>query len=74
MEGKNSGPARPSVADYLRSVSVDNFIVEGRDVRVGSRWWTAVECRCGLIGCNGWELIPKAAPGSSLKRRPATPA
>lgn len=47
-----------NVAEYLHSWKIDNFTVDDDHIRIGNRHWRAVECRCGLVDCDGWEMVP----------------
>jgi hypothetical protein len=50
--------ARLALPNYIRSFGIENFAIEGDQVRVGSRFWRADECRCALEACEGWAMIP----------------
>ena len=43
---------------FVQSFGIADFSITGKQVRVGTRFWRAVECRCGIKGCEGWEMIP----------------
>jgi hypothetical protein len=50
--------ARLALQSYIRSFGIENFSIAGDQVRVGSRFWRADECRCELEACEGWAMIP----------------
>jgi hypothetical protein len=55
---KTSERARRSLEQFLHSHLIDNFRIDGDAVRIGSRTYRALECQCGVPGCDGWEMVP----------------
>ena len=54
-----------ALEEFLRGWNIDNFVVTGSQVRIGSRAWHAEECGCGLARCDGWALTPVRTHDSS---------
>ncbi|MDB5700800.1 MAG: hypothetical protein JWL66_999 [Sphingomonadales bacterium] len=61
-----------SLQSYIEGFGIENFAIAGSQVRVGSRFWQAEECHCGLKECEGWEMIPVPAEAKP-DRVPSTP-
>ena len=55
---------RKLLSEFLKSMKIDNYAKEDDTARIGGMTWVAREYGCGLVGCDGWEMVPVARPGA----------
>ena len=52
---------RESLAAYIRSLGIDNFVIANGVLRLGSRSFNVDRCGCDESTCDGWRLKPREA-------------
>lgn len=56
-----------TLEEKLRGQQIDNWAIDGDQVRIGSRLWRAERCACGSPRCDGWAFDRIDGPATRMK-------